>query len=494
VTNSPPPDAASASELVGRSAAEMIAALDAGRVSARALLAAHLTRVDLVDPWLHAVAARRDDAVLAAAEALDARRAAGQRPGPLAGMPVSIKDMYAMQGWTWACGLAERADIVADHDADLVARLRVAGAVPFVRTATAPATMLHETVGRLTGVTRNPWGQRAAIGGSSGGEAALVAAGASPWGIGSDMGGSVRLPAHATGIVGLRLTPGRVPMAGQWPDAPELAPLNAPGVFARNVDDAARLAEALSGAPFPRPDLSEIPLTSVLPRSRLPRWPVGPEVAAGLRRVVDLLGQRDDVRLREQTAPELLEGAFAIWQALATRGGMGWLKQGIGVPADIGSWALLRLRRQALRGAAPHSPELLLQLAGLPFVQPSPRALAGLPARIEVLRARWDSALAGGAGVVLMPVMPTAAPARGSWLRGLLTLQGRRVFSWLVAPNVLGLPAAAVPVGWTWAGLPYAIQVIGAAGSEGRVLAVARAIEQLAGFRPKAFTPPDQAA
>ncbi len=472
----------------------MIAALDAGRVTARALVAAHLARIDAVDPTLHAVAARRDEAVLAVADALDADRGAGRKIGPLAGIPVSIKDMYAMQGWSWACGLAERADVVADRDADLVARLRTAGAIPFVRTATSPATMLHETVGRLTGVTRNPWSHRAAIGGSSGGEAALVATAASPWGVGSDLGGSVRLPAHATGVVGLRLTPGRVPMAGQWPDAPELAPLNAPGVFARNVDDLTRLAEVLTAEAFDRPLLNEIPLTVVVPRSPLPRWPIGPEVSAGLHRLVDALGQRADVRLREQTAPELLEDVFAIWQAVATTGGMGWLKNAMGLPEDISSWALLGLRRQALRGANPHSAELLLQLAGLPLVQPSPRALAGLGARIEALRACWAAALADGAGVVLMPVMPTAAPARGSWLRGLMTLQGRRVFSWLVAANVLGLPAAAVPVGWTWAGLPYAVQVIGAPGAEDRVLAVCRSIEQTAGFRLKAFMPPGQAA
>lgn len=489
MTNPPPPEAAAASALVGRSAAEMIAALTAGRVRSRDLVAAHLARIDAVDPHLRAVAARRDEAVLREAAAVDEARAAGRPAGPMAGVPVSIKDMYAMAGWPWACGLAERADLVADADAALVAVLREAGAVPFVRSATSPATMLHETVGRLTGRTRNPWDAEAAIGGSSGGEAALVAVGASPWGVGSDMGGSVRLPAHAAGVVGLRCTPGRVPVAGQWPDESSIAPLNAPGVFARNVDDVVRLVGILCGDAMQAPPLREIPLTWIVPRPRLPRWPVGPEVAVGLRRVVDALSLREDVRLTERTAPAMLEDAFAIWQAMAAVDGLGWLKRAMGLPDSTGSWSLLGLRRAARRGANPHSPELLLQLAGVPVVRPSARTIAGLPARTAALRARWQAALADGAGVVLMPVMPTAAPPHGSWLRGLLTLQGRRVFSWLVVANVLGLPAASVPVGWTWAGLPYAIQVVGAAGADHRVLAVARAIESIAGFRLRRFTP-----
>lgn len=336
MTHPPPPEASSASALVGRDAAEMIAAFAAGRVRSRELVAAHLARLDAVDPHLRAVAARRDEAALAGAAEIDAARDAGRPLGPLAGAPVSIKDMYAMAGWTWSCGLAERAGVVADHDAAIVARLRVAGAVPFVRSTTSPATMLHETVGRLTGHTRNPWDPKAALGGSSGGEAALVAVAASPWGVGSDLGGSVRLPAHAAGVVGLRCTPGRVPTAGQWPDEPALDPLNAPGVFARSVADVARLAEVLVGEAFARPDLREIPLTWVVPRPRLPRWPVGPEVSAGLRRVIDELSQRDAVRLRERTAPELLEDVFAVWQALVTADGMAWLKRALGLSDGSG--------------------------------------------------------------------------------------------------------------------------------------------------------------
>lgn len=464
------------------SATEQLAGLRAGRWTAETLLRATLARAETVNPALNAVAWRRDEVALAEAREIDRRRAAGEDVGPLAGMPVSIKDMYAMAGWPLSCGLPARADVVPEDDAAIVRRVREAGGIPFLRTTTAPLTMVNETQDGRVGRVNNPWNPRRTAGGSSGGEAALIAAGGSPWGIGSDMGGSVRLPAHFCGVVGLRATPGRLPTEGQFPDEPTLEPLNAPGVLARRVEDAALLFGVLAGTGTV-PALPSTPtLTWIRPRRRLPSHPVGPEVFAGMRRVARALEARLETSAATVDAPEAFADAHAIWQAQTLADGWAWVRRELGVDPAAGSLAVLRLWREARAGRNDLPPALLLLLAGSPVVAPSARTLQGLPARIERLRERWQPWLADGAGVVMMPVYPSAAPLHGALVRGLLLMQGRRLLSWLVAANVLGLPALSVPIGRTQAGLPYGLQLVGAPGSEGILLDVAATVQELAGF------------
>ena len=195
----------------------------AGEVSAVEVLDAHVARVEAVEPALNAVTVRRYDQARREAAAADAMHAAGDDLGPLHGVPVSIKDQFLLRGTPTTLGLPSRADHVADREGPLVTRLRNAGAVPFVKTNVPVLLMESETHNPLYGRTNNPWQLDRTPGGSSGGESALIAALGSPLGLGADIGGSLRLPSHNTGIATIKPTPYRLPwgdnLQPEWQDS-----------------------------------------------------------------------------------------------------------------------------------------------------------------------------------------------------------------------------------------------------------------------------------
>src|SRR5579885_3566746 len=191
-----------------------------GAISSEELVRAHIARIEAVNPALNAAVEVLADSALAAAREADARRARGRRLGPLDGVPFSIKDSIEVAGTVCTAGtLGRRNAPRSTRDATLVARLRAAGAIPLARTNLPDLLFAFETDNLIRGRTNNPFDLKRTCGGSSGGEAALIAAGGSPFGLGSDAAGSVRLPAHFCGIAALKPTSGRLPRTGHIPPA-----------------------------------------------------------------------------------------------------------------------------------------------------------------------------------------------------------------------------------------------------------------------------------
>lgn len=197
-------------DLTRLSAGELARRVRDGETSAAAVVEAHLRRIAAVDGRLNAVVVRRFDAARAEAAALDAARARGDVLGPLAGVPVTIKECYRVRGTPSTIGLPRLARELAADDSPLVARLQAAGAVIVGKTNVPQLMLMHETDNPLYGRTLNPWNPHRSPGGSSGGEAAIIAAGGSALGLAGDLGGSIRQPAHACGIHGFKATSGRL--------------------------------------------------------------------------------------------------------------------------------------------------------------------------------------------------------------------------------------------------------------------------------------------
>ena len=188
----------------------------------------------------------------------------GEELGALHGVPLSIKSSMEVAGLRWEAGTKLRAGIVAERDAPLVARLRQAGAIILGVTNAPELLMAWETDNLLYGRTNNPWDVTRTPGGSSGGEAAAIAAGMSAGGVGSDGGGSIREPAHFCGICGLKPTPGRIPATGHFPESVgPFALLGVVGPMARNMDDLKILFEVMQGPDDGDPSAAPVPL----------RWP-----------------------------------------------------------------------------------------------------------------------------------------------------------------------------------------------------------------------------
>ncbi|HLI33450.1 MAG TPA: amidase, partial [Terriglobia bacterium] len=235
-------------ELCFLSAAEIAARIRSRKFSPQEAIHAHLKRIEKLNPRLNALIYVDRDRALKAAQEAERAVMKGLPLGPLHGVPITIKSSVEVAGWPWEAGTRLRAGLRGSIDAPLVERLKRAGAILLGSTNAPEFLMAYETNNLLYGRTHNPWDLNRTPGGSSGGESAAIAAGLSAGGVGSDGGGSIRIPAHYTGICGLKPTPGRIPATGHFPASlGPFALIGVVGPMARTVRDLKLLFEVMAG-------------------------------------------------------------------------------------------------------------------------------------------------------------------------------------------------------------------------------------------------------
>src|ERR1700694_175575 len=234
--------------VIGASATWLAKAIRTGRVSSEEVVSAHLEQIGAVNPRLNAVVRTEDHKGLVQARAADRQVARRAAVGPLHGVPFTVKDIFDTAGVVTTAGLERLKTNVPDKDATVVARMRAAGAILIGKTNCPPGGIGDDSANSVHGGTRNPYDLQRSPGGSSSGEAAIIAAGGSPFGIGSDSGGSIRLPAHYCGIAALKPTAGRVPSTGGYAlDGGLTDPRSQVGPMARFVEDLWLLLPILCG-------------------------------------------------------------------------------------------------------------------------------------------------------------------------------------------------------------------------------------------------------
>ena len=432
----------------------MVASLAAREVSAVELFEAHAARIAERNPELNALVLPRLEAARAEAEAADAAAARGEPLGPLHGVPFTAKDPLAVAGMRAPNGSRLLADHVSEADCAPVARLRAAGAILLGKTNVSEFSMWWDSVNPLFGATANPHDVTRTAGGSSGGEAAAVASGMSPLGLGSDLGGSIRNPCHFCGVWGLK--PGRdtVPFA-------ELKPLPAgPGVRLMGVvGPLTRSAEDLSLA------LDVLATPALAPPQRPARiavfeedglQPVSRDCRAAVRRIADALGDTVEggAAQRRRRARRLRHDPRHRVGELAAGGGRRPHRRAVALPAGA---VRVGGRVRAVMGG------LLRRLGATGALRDRGR---------RVVRRAPGRALPGGAG-------GGAAAGRrmvGGDRRG--AEEARRMLTLATYASALGLPAVCVPVMRAeGSGLPVGVQLIGARGSERTLLSLASELE-----------------
>jgi Asp-tRNA(Asn)/Glu-tRNA(Gln) amidotransferase A subunit family amidase len=450
--------------------AEIAAGIREKRVSPVEVVDAHLERAAALQPKLNAFVHLDAEGARTQARAAEAALMRGEEVGPLHGVPVTIKSCIDVAGWPAPAGSLLRKDYVAQQDAPLVSRLRAAGAIVLGNTNTPEYLMAYETDNSLSGKTSNPWDLARSAGGSSGGEAAAIASGCSAGGVGSDGGGSIRVPAHFCGICGLKPTPGRIPATGHFPGGGgAFGWIGVVGPMARTVSDVRALFEVMAG-----PDAGDALSAPVPVRA------VKEKDARGLRVGIlesDALGKAtpETTAAVERAAGLLSEQGFKVER-----------KRLVGLDCAIELWwyffgpVIANLIRDGAVGQEEIMSPMLREFVAL--------ATAEIPMEFEsLLTACGDRDRLRGeilrqmeeVTILLSPVStgPAFRHGEGNWRSGAREnyRDTMRYSQWL---NLTGFPGVAVPLGMSGDGLPIGVQVIGRPYEEQVVLAVAEAIER----------------
>jgi aspartyl-tRNA(Asn)/glutamyl-tRNA(Gln) amidotransferase subunit A len=463
------PGLAQSTDLATLSVVEAAAAVADGSVSSVALTEACLARIAQHDQGVNSVIWIEAEAALEAARKADRARAAGEALGLLHGVPMAHKDMYYQAGRLSTCGSAIRADFRPDYTATVIERLEAAGAITFAGLNMAEFAQNPTGHNRHFGDCRNPWNGDYITGGSSSGSAAAVAARFTFMALGSDTGGSIRLPASCCGVTGLKPTQGRISRYGVMPlsfSCDNVGPL------ARSARDCARVMRVMAGADPKDPTAARVPV---------------PDYEARLDG--DLRGTRigipDTWFLDQADEPVVaaMEAALAVMEAR----GATLVRMTLPLIEDIAAYSAILGRCEA---AAIHAEwmrerpqDYAIHLSARlypPFAVPAPYYIEAQSRRGPLLRA-FSKEVFGSVDLLATPTIPRRIPTRldtdidagtpGAVGRFMDVPQNTRLL------NYLGLPAVSVPCGFDDRGLPVGLQLIGRPFGEGRVLHAADALQ-----------------
>jgi Asp-tRNA(Asn)/Glu-tRNA(Gln) amidotransferase A subunit family amidase len=452
------------------SIAEVTEKIRSREISPCEVVDAHLERIEKLQPKLNAFVHVDAERARRQARAAEASVLRGAAVGALHGIAISVKSCVDVAGWPCPAGSRLRADYVACDDAVLVARLKAAGAILIGNTNVPEFLMAYETDNALSGKTSNPWELARSAGGSSGGEAAAIASGCSMGGVGSDGGGSVRVPAHFCGITGLKPTLGRIPGTGHFPrGAGAFAWLGVVGPMARTVADVRALFDVMKG-----PDADDALTSPIEAKSfgegDLRGMRVGilesdalGDVTSGtteaVRRAVGLLSEQFHVEPFQLNG---LEQAIELW----------WFFFGP---------MIARLFEPMVEGREAELSPIFreyLSVAGLKIAPTVDEFMAACVKR-DIVRAKIIKQMRD-VPILLSPVCagPAFRHGEGNWRPVCGYRETMRHAQWL---NLAGFPGVSVPMGFSAEGLPIGVQVIGRPNEDELVLAVAEILETARG-------------
>ncbi|WP_404713550.1 amidase [Sphingomonas sp. MMS24-J13] len=462
-------------------ATEQLRLLEAGRISACDLLELYLDRVDRFNPTYNLVVAEDRDRARKTAAEIDRRRAEGRTLGPLAGLPITIKDSFEVTGMPTTCGLEQLRDHRPEADADAVALLREAGANIFGKTNLPAGASDWQSFNPVYGMSRNPWNPGHTVGGSSGGAAGAVSAGLTAFELGSDIGGSIRIPAHFCGVFGHKSTYGLVPLRGHIPPPPGMLSqpeLGVAGPIARSAKDLALLL-SIMGSPLPPAR-----------RESLRDFRIGVWMGDGAYRVDGAYRRalEDHIAALRKAGATIAEVSLPVDPQQSYETYLQVLFAIVGAPAPQEADAFERLADRDETGIAAKLARYMRSSLGDWF-------------RLAEVRAQLFRSWAGffqDYDVLLCPAVPVVAfehMAEGSGVHSdqlfrRVSIDGQPApyldFTWQGLALVANLPATVMPTGRFVDGLPAGLQIIGPYGEDLTTIRFADLAAEAAG----GFTPP----
>jgi len=467
-------------------ATEQLRMLQSGAIGAVELLELFLERVDRFNPTYNLVVAQDRERARAEAKEVDRRRAAGEALGPLAGLPITIKDSFEVAGMPATCGLEALRDHRPEQDADAVALLREAGAIVFGKTNLPAGASDWQSFNPIYGISRNPWNPDRTVGGSSGGAAGAVAAGLTSFELGSDIGGSIRIPSHFCGVYGHKPTYGLVSVRGHIPPMPGMLfrpELGVAGPIARSAADIGLLLSALARPGWPG---FRLPAPR---RERIEDFRIGLWMGDGAYRL------DGGYRAALEAHVEALRGAGARIEEVALpvdpqesyETYLQVLFAIVGAPAPQEADAFEQLAAQDETGIAAKLARYMRTSLGEWFA---------LAEKREHLFRAWagffrdhDLLLCPAVPVVAFPHMAEGSGVHSDQLFRRVIIDGEPApyldFTWQGLALIANLPAMVMPTGRLVEGLPTGMQVIGPSMEDMTVIRFAEAAaEAVGGFVP----------
>ena len=479
-------------EFENRTVSEIRALISSGEASAVEICRAHIERARAVEPKISACITLLDDESTEAASRIDRDREAGRPLGPLAGVPIAIKDVLCTGGTTTTCGSRMLERFVPGYDATAVARLRDAGAVIIAKTNMDEFAMGSSTENSAFALTRNPWDLERVPGGSSGGSAAAVSAGEVPAALGTDTGGSIRQPAAFCGVVGMKPTYGRVSRYGLVAFA---SSLDQAGPFGRKVEDVARVLQVIAGhdprdatsLPDPVPDYLESlemgfeGLRLGVPREYFPEG-MDSEVESAVRRALQM-AEKAGATVREVSLPST-EYAIPAYYIVCTAEASSNLARydGVRYGRRVGGDGDLASMYLKTRGKG-FGPEVKRRIMLGTYVLSSGYydAFYLKAQKVRTLIRNDFDRVFEEVDALITPTTPTPAFRIGEKTDDPLSMYLSDVFT--VTLNLAGLPGISIPCGLSRERLPIGLQIIGRRLGEVTTLRLAAALEKEIGLR-----------
>lgn len=449
----------------------MAAQVRTKQISPVELVAAHLRQIERHNPELNAFVTLLEERAREDASKAEEAVQRGAALGPLHGVPVTVKDSFDMAGVPTTCGSRFFSNLPAREDSTAVGRLRKAGAIILGKTNCPEFLLNYETDNYVRGRTNNPWNLERTPGGSSGGESAAIAAFMSAGGIGSDGGGSIRIPAHFTGIAGLKPTPGRVSAAGHLPEISHPGGLlGVAGPMARTAADVRLLFSVLAGwdpydpfsAPVPlrEPNLDAIRIGVMEQFGTVPVQPIMREVVRKAAACLKTLGFETD-----EFRPAGVERAPNLWWFFFGELPSRITKELIAGREDEAHWSATEFLYKALQEPEPSSRKVLDNLASRDHM------------RSDFLRQMERFA------VLLLPVcgVPAFRHRERRWETPQKPIGLFEAMMPVTPFNLMGMPGMVIPFGMTGDGLPVGVQLVGRPWDEELLLEIAVRMEEARG-------------
>lgn len=454
--------------------AEKIATRKISSLHAANIYISHLQKIN---PQVNCLVEERFEQARKEAHNADQQIAKGEARGRLFGVPISMKESFDVAGMITSGGIPTRKNYIAKEDAEVVARIRAEGAIIIGKTNTPVFCFCQETDNKLYGRTNNPWDLSRTVGGSSGGEGALIATGGAAVGVGADIGGSLRFPSHFNGVIGFKSGNRQVSAQGSFPamDHPLQDRMMGVGALSKSVRDARMINEIIAHNQPEKRILEDFSV--VIPQHTL-GYPAKPSTIKAVKSAAQTLGRYLPVTDEQ---PPCYQESTVLWQQAMS----------IGIPEVCqlanGGQPLNPLL-EYLKERMFHSSDLHRYFTWVMFtanlVKPSSKQVQ----KMEKVIQEGDRKLAAyfEQRLLVLPVYHCAAPAHGRVIKELfsLTFSYRRYMPFVAYANTWGLPSLIIPVAEDEQGLPIGLQIISRVGNEDAIFQVGEILEQeLRGYR-----------